>query len=361
MKILNVVGTRPQYIKLAPIIQAQLASGKMTPLTIDTGQHYDAAMSQVFYDNFGLEAINLNALRNGKVMSQFGDMIDKIGAFVEQEKPDYVLVFGDTNTTLAAALVAGKLQIPFGHIEAGVRTGGTVGPQEEINRILTDKMATHLFTTDQECSDNLTDDGISADKVFLVGDVMLDAFHLFSERVATDKTPVSDRPQVLLTIHRSENTDTHEVLQKIYDGILAISDRFEVIFPIHPRTDAALKRFGMFEDFSNITKIVSPLSYFELLRTYQEVDFVISDSGGVPKEAAYAGKASIVLRSIPIWNELAERGSIFCCNPYEASFVELLLEAVELIVDLRLDPIGFDKSASEEIISTIIRETHPRG
>lgn len=358
MKIANIVGTRPQYVKLAPVLRTQLSRIGISVVNADTGQHYDEAMSNVFYKNFGLQTENLQAIRDAHHLTQFGDMITKIGQWLETEKPEYVLVFGDTNSTLAAALCAAKLQIPLGHVEAGIRTGMAIGPQEEINRIVTDQISDHLFVTDEACQQNLANEGIDETKVFNVGDVMQDAFQMFYPSSPPLTWDRKGKPLVLLTLHRSENTDNKDVLQSIVAAVVQLSEHFELYFPIHPRSKNALSKHGLLGALSAKINVIEPLSYLDLLSAYKAVDLVISDSGGVPKEAAYAATPSIVLRANPIWADMGEAGIIKCCPPQQGKLSQRLQDAADKLIATKHKPWPYSRNASEKIVDTILGTAH---
>lgn len=353
MKVANIVGTRPQYIKLAPVLKAQVNSKLIDAVTADTGQHYDASMSDVFYDTFGFHTDNLETLRDKHHLTQFGDMVGKIGQWLTREKPDYVLVFGDTNSTLAAALCAAKLQIPLGHVEAGIRTGGNIGPQEEINRILTDRLSEHLFVTDEICEQNLIGEKFGEKHIFNVGDVMQDAFHFFFPDVQPLNIGQAGKPKILMTLHRSENTDDPKILAEIVNAITSLADTFDIFFPAHPRSKSALEKFGLMETLDSKITLMAPLGYLDLLAAYKSVDLVISDSGGVPKEAAYAGTPSIVLRSHPIWVEMGATGVIQCCDPSEKEFTDRLRDLASKLSGQKFAQWPYDRNASLDIVRTI--------
>ena len=216
-----------------------------------------------------------------------------------------------------------KLQIPLGHVEAGIRTGMSIGPQEEINRIVTDQISDHLFVTDETCRQNLGREGIDETKVFNVGDVMQDAFQMFYPSSQPLNWDNQGKPLVLLTLHRSENTDDKNILGAIVEAVVQLSEHFDLYFPIHPRSRNALSKHGLLGELSATINIIDPLSYLDLLSAYKTVDLVISDSGGVPKEAAYAATPSIVLRTNPIWDEMGKAGIIKCLpnkKSYQSAF-----------------------------------------
>ena len=265
--------------------------------------------------------------------------------------------FGDTNSTLAAALCAAKLRIPLGHVEAGIRTGMTIGPQEEINRIVTDQISDHLFVTDETCRQNLTKEGIDETKVFNVGDVMQDAFQMFyalSQPLPWDR---QGKPLVLMTLHRSENTDDKNILEVIVKAVVQLSEHFELYFPIHPRSRNALSKHGLLGELSAKINIIEPLSYLDLLSAYKTVDLVISDSGGVPKEAAYAATPSIVLRANPIWDEMGKAGIIKCCPPQQEKLSKRLQDAADNLIAKKHEPWPYNRNASEKIVDVILDGT----
>lgn len=307
MKILTVVGARPQFIKAAVVsreIARQEESG-LSEVLLHTGQHYDFGMSDVFFKEMGIPTplINLQ-VGAGAQGATTAAMLSGCESAMQQIKPDLVLVYGDTNSTLAGALAAAKLSIPIAHVEAGLRSFNRRMP-EEINRVVTDHMSTLHFCTSQAAVNQLATEGIS-DKVFNVGDVMYDAFVLSSpDAKAPAEFSDLETPYALATIHRAENTNSPEILKNLFTALAGCPIR--VCLPLHPRTRKVAEENGITPG-ENV-KIIAPVSYLEMLALLKNASFVMTDSGGLQKEAYFAGKKCLTLREETEWTELVDIGA----------------------------------------------------
>lgn len=310
MKVLTVVGARPQFIKAAPLSRA-LRAAEIQEYLLHTGQHYDYGMSQVFFDELGLPQANINLdVRSGGHGQQTGQMLIEIEKVLEVQKPDWVVVFGDTNSTLAGALAAVKLHIPVAHIEAGLRSFNRQMPEEH-NRILTDHCANLLFCPTQTAVDNLHCEGLNS-SVHLVGDLMYDAVLLFSQ-VAAQKSNILQSlglqkgNYLLATIHRAYNTDDRQVLSTLLAALQSLEET--VILPIHPRTRKKIADFNLFDTqkASNL-RLIEPLSYLDMLVIEQNARMILTDSGGVQKEAYFFAVPCLTLRPETEWIETLTDG-----------------------------------------------------
>ncbi len=308
MKIVSIVGARPQFIKAAPV-SATLRQ-QFTEILVHTGQHYDHGMSAVFFQELGIPepAYNLG-IGSGTHGQQTGQMLAAIEAVLLQEKPDWLLVYGDTNSTLAGALAAAKLHIPIAHIEAGLRSFNRAMP-EEINRVLTDHCADLLFCPTQTAVDNLATEGIHKG-VHLVGDVMVDALTYFLPKAENApilqvlrQHQIKPHEYILATIHRASNTDSAEALTQVLACLE--QSQWSVIWPIHPRTAAALQRFALTPP-ANV-HLMPPVGYLEMLALEKNARFILTDSGGVQKEAYILAVPCITLREETEWVETVEQG-----------------------------------------------------
>lgn len=300
-KIISIVGARPQFIKHAPM-QLELQK-HFHALTIHTGQHYDENMSHVFFNELNMPKPDfLFDIGGSKPQGeQTGIMLTEIEKVCLNEKPDALLIYGDTNSTLAGALVAAKLHIPQIHIEAGLRSFNREMP-EEINRIVADEFAYLLFCPTDSAIENLKKEGISHERIFRSGDVMCDMVKLIEPKT---KAPV-DFPYYFVTIHRPYNTDESERLIKILDTLNQLDKK--VIFSIHPRTVSRLAQFGIEITSYNNIQFVPPMGYTESISYQKYSDCVITDSGGIQKEAYILGKKCITLRSETEWSETLQHG-----------------------------------------------------
>ncbi len=306
MRITTITGARPQFVKAAVVSRALKEAG-VDETMVHTGQHYDEEMSAVFFEELGIPepAVNLN-VGSGSHAVQTGEMLVRLEEFLMAEPPpDYVLTYGDTNSTIAGALVASKLHMPVAHVEAGLRSFNRTMP-EEINRIVTDRLSSLLFCPTQTAVDHLRDEGIT-EGVHLTGDVMLDATLLFAD-VAERLHPLGDvteldaRSYYVATIHRAENTDARERLEGIFEGLGRIDA--PVTVPLHPRTRQRLAGIEIPEN----VRVTSPLGYLSMLTLVRHSRGVLTDSGGLQKEAVWLGVPCITLRDETEWVETTERG-----------------------------------------------------
>jgi UDP-GlcNAc3NAcA epimerase len=311
-KLLTVVGARPQFIKSAPVSLALKAAG-IEEILIHTGQHYDENMSGVFFKELGLPqprySLNIGSGGHGY---QTGQGLIDIEQILLDEKPDAVLVYGDTNATLSGALAASKLHIPIAHIEAGLRSYNRKMP-EEINRVMSDHLASWLFCPTRQAVNNLAQEGITQ-QVFQVGDVMLDAFLLFQKQsqqdwpamqarwAETNELSVVENQYILLTTHRAETTDQPEAILALLRTLDATG--FPVLYPAHPRVRPLLESFP---EFQNI-EVMDPVSYLEMIQLESHAKVIVTDSGGVQKESAFVGVPCITLRTETEWVETVETG-----------------------------------------------------
>lgn len=346
MKIVVVIGARPQFIKHAPFEIA--CKGKIELILIHTGQHFDSNMSEVFFNELGMSKPHyLLQTGGGNHGAQTGLMLQEIEPIVLKENPDCILVYGDTNSTLAGALVGSKLHIPIIHIEAGLRSFNKDMP-EEINRILTDHVSEMLFTSTSSAILNLKKEGIT-ENVFLLGDIMADSVNL-ARTVNEKKSRPLEEPYYFVTVHRPYNTDKKERLIELLT-ILNDLDK-KVVFPIHPRTRNLAKTFEIeLLTFKNII-FLEPLSYFENIQYLTYSDHAITDSGGLQKEAYILQTPCITVRSETEWIETMEESwNVLCFNN--------LLEIPDLL-NRKLgehNPLLYgDGKSSENIVETILNK-----
>lgn len=308
MKILTIVGARPQFVKAAAVSRALAKSSKIEEIILHTGQHFDKNMSEIFFDEMEIPKpkynLNVNGLSHGAMT---GEMLKGIEHVCLEEKPDYLMVYGDTNSTIAGALAAKKLKIKVVHIEAGLRSFKIDMP-EEINRILTDRISDFLFCPTDTAVQNLLNEGISVNSGFHViqnGDVMQDAAMYYAQNSANRsnvirKYGLSGIDFVLCTIHRQENTDNIERLIVIIEALNEIQRCQNVIVPLHPRTRKIVENNNLKIDFL----IIEPVGYFDMLELLKGCNMVLTDSGGLQKEAYFFNKYCITMREETEWVEL---------------------------------------------------------
>ncbi|MCB0640198.1 MAG: UDP-N-acetylglucosamine 2-epimerase (non-hydrolyzing) [Phaeodactylibacter sp.] len=293
MKILNIVGARPNFMKIAPLHRAFQQVDSIESKIVHTGQHYDAKMSDVFFNQLELPQPDYYlGLGGGSHTYQTARIMLKFEEVLNDEQPDLVLVVGDVNSTIATALVASKMNIKVAHVEAGLRSGDRTMP-EEINRILTDSISDYLFVTEQSGMINLAKEGVPDEKVFFVGNVMIDSLIHFREKASKstilNKLGVGAKDYVLMTMHRPHNVDQEAGLKAILQIIKDTARHKTVVFPIHPRTSNNMERFGLAEELNSIDNLIlqEPLGYLEFLNLMDNAFAVITDSGGIQEETTY--------------------------------------------------------------------------
>lgn len=311
MKIVTIVGARPQFVKAAALSREFKKHTNIEEVILHTGQHFDKNMSDVFFEEMQIPHpkynLNINSLSHGAMT---GRMLEEIEKILLKEKPDYLLVYGDTNSTLAGALAAKKLHIKLVHVEAGLRSFNMAMP-EELNRILTDRISDILFCPTSTAIDNLEREGFSNfdSLIFNVGDVMQDAA-LFYEKQADQNsnilkdTHIKKNEYYLCTLHRAENTNNMERLASIIKGLNNLASKFQLVLPIHPRTKQLLNKFKLNKNI----KIIAPVGYFDMIQLIKNSRLVITDSGGLQKEAYFFNKFCITTRDQTEWTELVSHG-----------------------------------------------------
>ena len=312
MKILTVVGARPQFIKASVVTRRLAQQAGVREVLVHTGQHYDAGMSDVFFDELSIPppAHHLG-IGSGRHGAQTGRMLAALEEVMLREQPDRVLVYGDTNSTLAGALAAAKLHIPVAHVEAGLRSFNRRMP-EEVNRVLTDHLSQWLFAPTDTAVRNLAQEGLAGARVQKTGDVMYDvALHYAGEAgrrsamLATLK--LEPRGYILATVHRAENTDEPARLRAILDGLRTISAEVPVVLPLHPRTRKILEREGA-GAAGGALRIIDPVGYLDMLQLEKNARLIATDSGGVQKEAYFYEVPCVTLREETEWVELVGAG-----------------------------------------------------
>ena len=301
IKVINVVGARPNFMKVAPIVEAmKRREREFTPLVVHTGQHYDAAMSDAFFRDLDMPQPDVYlGVGSGSHAAQTAAVMERFEPVVLQEQPDWVLVVGDVNSTLACALVCVKLGVKVAHVEAGLRSRDRTMP-EEINRLLTDQIADLLFTPSADASDNLRAEGIPEERIRLVGNVMIDSLlkHLPRAKQTTITEDLQLTEYAVLTLHRPSNVDEPETLRRILEAVEKIGTRVPVIFPVHPRTRKIIIESEWSDRFlkSRGLRLVEPLGYLDFLSLYSGARLVLTDSGGIQEETSVLGIPCLTLR-----------------------------------------------------------------
>lgn len=324
-KIVTVLGARPQFVKAAVLSRVIRKYQQLEEVIVHTGQHYDINMSQVFFDEMEIPNpkynLNINGMQHGAMT---GQMLEQIENILLSEKPNAVLVYGDTNSTLAGALAAKKLDIKVIHVEAGLRSFNMKMP-EEINRILTDRIADLLMCPTDTAISNLHEEGFSKmpSIVIKTGDIMKDAVAYYS-LISADKSTIinelclKSNQFILATIHRQENTDDKEKLIEIFNGLSILAKQQKVIIPVHPRTKKVLQNL----DISKNIVLIDPVGYFDMLELLKHCNLVITDSGGLQKEAYFNNKYCIIVREETEWVELVEHNFAAIVGTNQEKIVE---------------------------------------
>lgn len=345
--ILTVVGARPQFIKASVVSAAIDADDGFRETLVHTGQHYDHEMSAVFFSELGMREPDLDlGIGSGPHGAQTGAMLAALETAVVEHQPDHVLVYGDTNSTLAGALAAVKLGVPVAHVEAGLRSFNREMP-EEINRVVTDHVADLLFAPTDDAVRNLRAEGIPEERIARVGDVMYDVALRFGD-MARSRTDLLDRlgldgDFVLATVHRAENTDDSDRFAAIVAGLALAAERRPVVWPVHPRSLKALERAGL--DTGNVHTI-DPVGYLDMVMLESSAAVIATDSGGVQKEAFFHGTPCVTLRDETEWVELVTSGWNVVCPPTDARSIAAAIDSASRPAE-RPDLYGTGNAATE--------------
>lgn len=384
MKIVSIVGARPNFMKIAPIVDAinnynRQSSGFIENILVHTGQHYDEKMSRLFFDDLEIPRPDIDLeVGSGTHAEQTAEIMKRFEPVLQKEKPDYILVVGDVNSTIACALTASKLGLKIIHVEAGLRSFDRSMP-EEINRVLTDSISDLLFVTERSGETNLLREGISAEKIFFVGNVMIDTLlkHLEKAKkseilkelgLCSNSNPNESGPFVpyaVLTLHRPSNVDNKETLQNIVDAVVEISEELPVVFPVHPRTRKNISVFGLDRIYKfrnrgdNAEKgiiLIEPVGYMDFLNLASHSRLVLSDSGGIQEETTVLGIPCITLRENTERPATVTEGSNHVVG---TSREKIVLESFKALNSSKTDcriPELWDGKAAERIVEIIVKD-----
>ena len=360
MKLFTVLGARPQFIKAAVVSKA-LREHNINEFIVHSGQHFDENMSEVFFDEMGIPKPQANlGISGGTHGSMTGQMLIEIEKFMMEQKPDWVLVYGDTNSTLAGALAASKLNIPCAHVEAGLRSDNRKMP-EEINRILTDHASDLLFAPTDAANQRLLSEGISENKIVRTGDVMLDAAVTFG-KVAKEKSTIikdlalENQRFALCTLHRAENVDHLNSLTWMVEQLNQVSEKIVLVLPLHPRTKLKLEEFSLLEKLSSNIRLIKPIGFLDVLSLQQASCIIITDSGGMQKEAFFQNKPCVTIRTETEWIELLDGGHNRLAKPMVDPITQKVDEALNAILDWSVELYG-DGQSSQTIAKALLERS----
>jgi len=357
MKIISVVGTRPNFVKIASLVKEFSKHPDITNILVHTGQHYDEKMSDSFFRELEIPEPDINlGIGSGSHAEQTGRIMIEFEKVLLNEKPDLVLVVGDVNSTLACALTSVKLGIKVAHIEAGLRSFDREMP-EEINRILTDQVSDYLFTTEKDAEKNLLNEGIAKSKIFFVGNLMIDTLLIHKERASNLKKPDSN-DYAILTLHRPSNVDDKETLSNILEIIREIQSQIKIIWPMHPRTRNNLERFNLKEKLKEMknVSISDPLTYLEFMNAVMNSKFVLTDSGGIQEETTVLNIPCITLRDNTERPVTIEQGTNYLAGSNKNSILEIIQKVLNGKAKQYRGIESWDGKAAGRIVSAIKNE-----
>lgn len=353
-KIITIIGARPQFVKAAVISRVLLQHENVEEILVHTGQHYDHNMSEIFFEEMDIPKpkynLSINGLDHGAMT---GQMLEKIEEVIKIENPEWVLVYGDTNSTIAGALAAKKQHVKVAHIEAGLRSFNMRMP-EEVNRILTDRISDILFAPTQTAIDNLKREGFDNldNAVIRSGDVMLDAGMFYAQRSKERATLPSEFLEgdfILCTLHRAENTDDRERLTSIVNALNTIHESTRIIMPLHPRTSSLIEKYGL----ELKVDLIDPVGYFDMIELLKNCSLVMTDSGGLQKEAYFFEKNCVTMRDETEWVELVENGF----NLLSGANGDLIRQHTKTMLSKSSDfssQLYGDGQAGEQIVETLL-------
>ena len=361
MKILSVVGTRPNFMKIAPLVR-EFRSNNIEHVLVHTGQHYDKEMYKLFFDDLKIPKPDFDlGIGSGTRDEQIKSIKTKLMPIIEKEKPDVVVVVGDVNSTLAAAQAANKLGIKVAHVEAGLRSFDNTMP-EEFNRIETDKISDFLFTTERSGGNNLLNEGISQDKIFFVGNVMIDTLLRHKEKAEQskilEKLGLEKNNYCALTLHRPSNVDNKEDFENMLYILGKMQEKIKIVFPVHPRARKNMQSFGLDDKIKRMKNIIvtEPLGYLDFLCLMSNSKLVLTDSGGIQEETTVLGIPCITLRKNTERPVTAEQGTNLLVSIDKKKVASKAMEVIENKIKLKNKiPELWDGKAAERIVKILLK------
>ena len=361
MKIINVVGARPNFMKIAPIIEAMRGYPGLDGTLVHTGQHYDEAMSKTFFEELGIPQPDINLeVGSGSHAAQTAAIMAKFEPVLLSRRPDLVLVVGDVNSTLACSVTAAKLRIPVAHVEAGLRSFDRTMP-EEINRLVTDAISDLLFTTCEEANANLRREGVAPEKIFFVGNVMIDTLvrhvELAQRSAIRQQLGVPERGYALATLHRPSNVDQAEGLAEILEAFAGLERELPIVFPVHPRTRKRFEEFGFGERIAGMRRLIltEPLGYLDFLNLMMGARVVLTDSGGIQEETTFLRVPCLTLRPNTERGVTITHGTNRLVALRAGAILDAAHKALEEPVDSAKRPPLWDGKAAERIAGILAK------
>lgn len=363
--ILNVVGARPNLMKIAPLIEEIECHTDIRQTLLHTGQHYDAKMSQIFFRELGIPKPDIYlGVGSGSHAKQTARVMVEFEQVLQEEKPDLVVVVGDVNSTLACAITSAKLWIPVAHVEAGLRSFDRKMP-EEINRIVTDALSDLLFTTSRNADENLLREGIPSEKIFFVGNIMIDTLlkHKNQAKNLGTYQQFGLEPQnyALVTLHRPSNVDIFQTFQGILEALMAIQKDIPILFPIHPRTLKRIREFELDKQLNKVPNLhlVEPLGYLAFLDLIMHANFVLTDSGGIQEETTILGIPCLTLRENTERPVTITEGTNLLVSPYSANIITAAKDIIKGHSKVGRIPELWDGQASKRIVTILQQQLQP--
>lgn len=360
MKLISVVGARPNFMKIAPIVRQLSARSGVDHLLVHTGQHYDEVMSDQFFAELGLPRPDVNlGIGSGTHAEQTAKALVGFERILLEHRPDWVLVVGDVNSTLACALAAAKLHIRIAHVEAGLRSFDR-GMSEEINRILTDALSELLFATSEQAQQQLVREGIPSPRIHVVGNVMIDALLMVRQQAAqsgvVEGMRLQPRSYGVVTLHRAETVDDPHRLRQVGLALEQLAGELPLIFPVHPRTAQRLKQAGLWSQWTAVPglRLNEPLGYADFVGLLSQAKVVLTDSGGVQEEAAWLGLPCVTLRDCTEWNETVEAGSNVLAGTESERIVTAARSLLVRHGAAPMRPPLWDGCAAERIVDVLV-------
>ncbi len=363
LKIVSVVGTRPNFIKIAPLIEEMNNHKGIKNVLVHTGQHYDASMSKRFFDDLGMPKPDINlGIGSDSDAMQTAKIMLALEGVLSEEKPDLVVVVGDVNSTLAAALTAKKCRIRVAHVESGLRSFDPEMP-EELNRILTDHISDFLFTTERSANTNLLKEGASKNKIFFVWNVMIDTLIKNSEKARSShilkRLGIKKKNYAVLTLHRPSNVDSNGALLNIFEILKEVQKKIKIIFPVHPRTVKNIKRFKLDSNLKSMKNLIitEPLGYIDFLSLMDSSAFVMTDSGGVQEETTILKVPCVTLRNNTERPVTVEQGTNMAVSTKKDDIAKACLKIVNGSKITTKTPELWDGRASKRIVDILIKKS----